>query len=104
MQEPDQTYSKCPDCQVEPGRSHEDGCDVARCTDCGWQRIGCLHVTTPIGWGEVWTGRWPGEVEVEAGLARNLNDLALKAGRGALVWSRQGQRWVDPELEAENAA
>lgn len=47
---------KCPDCKATPGTPHEDGCDVARCTVCGKQRITCEHSNKDVGWGEVWTG------------------------------------------------
>lgn len=35
------TTDKCPDCQVEPGQPHLDGCDVARCLTNGGQRLMC---------------------------------------------------------------
>jgi hypothetical protein len=83
----------CPDCQACPGDSHKDGCDVARCTVCGWQRISCDHGNTGLGWGAIWTGEWPGDVEVrEYGLA-DLNDLAMMAARGQLWWDGRVQRW-----------
>lgn len=31
----------CPDCGVEEGRLHEEGCDQERCTRCLRQRISC---------------------------------------------------------------
>jgi hypothetical protein len=36
-----QLHEKCGDCQVELGQRHHEGCDVARCTKCGGQRLGC---------------------------------------------------------------
>jgi hypothetical protein len=50
----------CPDCGVEPGWTHQPGCDVERCTHCGLQRIGCgssLHDPANA----FWTGYWPGD-------------------------------------------
>ena len=82
----------CPDCAVDPGELHDDGCDVARCTVCGFQRISCDHEDTDVGWGQVWTGQWPGDVEVAEGLASDLNDLHMKGITKALTWN--GERWV----------
>lgn len=48
---------KCPDCHAEPGKPHQDGCDIARCTICGKQRITCEHGTSNVGWGEFWSGQ-----------------------------------------------
>lgn len=81
----------CPDCGVVPSVPHVDGCDVARCTVCGWQRISCDHAESDEGWGAIWTGRWPGDIEVEEGLAPDLNALAERANLGELVWN--GERW-----------
>ena len=47
----------CPDCAVKPGQSHEWGCDVARCTKCGGQRLQC---DCELEKEEVWDGMWPG--------------------------------------------
>lgn len=46
----------CHDCHVAEGQPHEDGCDVARCTVCGQQRITCAHGGSDEGWGEIWNG------------------------------------------------
>lgn len=89
----------CGDCGVEPGWPHIDGCDVARCTECGWQRIGCEHEESALGWGQTWTGVWPGEAEChELGLIYAngdpmLNELAMMAHMGGVVWSKDQQRW-----------
>lgn len=67
----------CPDCGVEPGQQHEEGCDVARCVLCGAQDLGCgyhddeddlvrcsnTHEPLPAETMEKWTGVWPGIVE-----------------------------------------
>lgn len=68
--------TNCPDCAVEPGVRHQDGCDVARCTATGEQHLGCpgeLHAHDGREYGEhegrcqpeIWGGRWPGELECE---------------------------------------
>jgi len=65
------TTSDCPDCDVHPGTSHEDGCDVARCMATGGQMLQCdgrdeEYPCAEHDCGEdVWTGRWPGDAECE---------------------------------------
>ena len=106
---------ECNDCGADPGTPHQDGCDVARCTLCGWQRISCEHADGDGGWGQLWTGEWPGDVECrEVGLfgtresamhppmvkcepdhpdrTPDLNALIMLAAQGLLTWN--GQRWV----------
>jgi predicted Zn-ribbon and HTH transcriptional regulator len=39
---PRQSY-RCPDCGVEQGELHEDGCDVEQCPVCKLQLIRCDH-------------------------------------------------------------
>lgn len=87
---------RCPDCAARIGDRHVDGCDVARCTDCGRQALMCdEHYGCPM---QTWTGRWPGSVEIEAGLAKDLNHLAL-CGFGPepiLLWDRDLEQWRKP--------
>lgn len=66
----------CTDCHVLPGQPHDDGCDVARCTECGVQRIGCEHGSQDVGWGQIWTGEYPSSGHPLEG-----------------VWDRETQRW-----------
>jgi len=79
------------------GSPHVDGCDVARCTACGWQRISCEHEDSDEGWGQVWTGEYPGSAECrEHGLMLpdgwpDLNRLASLAHQGLVAWD--GTRW-----------
>lgn len=47
----------CPDCQVSPGEPHSSGCDRARCTVCGEQRITCKHGDGDEGWHEIYVPR-----------------------------------------------
>ena len=84
------TGRPCPDCAVSPGSQHDGGCDVARCTECGWQDLSCEH-NAPM---ELWTGEWPGDVEIAEGLATDHNDLANRHLSGELVWN--GTRLVRP--------
>lgn len=58
----------CPKCNVQPGKCHEYGCDVERCSCCGQQRISCEcaddECHDPCF--ARWTGFWPGEAEAFA--------------------------------------
>lgn len=54
--------AKCPDCGVEPGTPHHDGCDIEICTACKGQRMLCEcagHDPARA----AWTGEWPGKSE-----------------------------------------
>lgn len=51
----------CPDCHVQPGSAHAGGCDVARCSRTGTQRLMCPEYgsdspTHDCG-ADVWRGR-----------------------------------------------
>jgi len=48
----------CTDCGAELMHAHEEGCDVARCTWTGMQRIGCGE--THNHGADIWDGVWPG--------------------------------------------
>lgn len=118
--EPDQTPEleagagrHCPDCGIAPGQRHEEGCDVARCSVCGFQRLSCAHAEGE-GDGGIWSGEWPGLAECrefglyavfnpvggwltgcsprDEGAVEDTNTLMRMAARGALVWN--GERWV----------
>lgn len=78
----------CPDCAVAPGESHISGCDVARCTACGYQRISCEHGGSQAGWDALWTGIWPGELEA-VWYGVTLNDLYEPDYK----WDRRFQVW-----------
>ena len=106
----------CHDCGAAPGSPHDDGCDVARCMECGGQRISCKHYDSEIGWGQVWTGKWPGVAECEEfgwwvqdrcgeglgfvqcaadapGATADLNRLSSMAFSGQITWDRDAGRW-----------
>lgn len=66
----------CHDCKAKPGETHQDGCDVERCSVCGGQRIQCDCVDHDITFSR-WTGFWPGSLEANA-LGIDLNELYAK--------------------------
>ncbi len=103
----------CPDCAVAAGIEHEEGCDVARCLENGWQRLTCAGFGHDCG-EDVWTGDWPGDQECREfgwwvqdrcteglgwvpcapdapGAMEDLNRLHVEA-----VWSRESRRWILP--------
>lgn len=56
--------SICPDCGVNPGESHEIGCDIEVCSVCCGQKLGCAcEGHDPLQ--SKWTGQWPGVEECE---------------------------------------
>lgn len=105
MRPDDSSERTCGDCGVQPGQPHVPGCDVERCKNCGWQAIGCdcpspegEYASTLDGtFGEwkftIWTGRWPGKVEVEEYGLRDLNELAELCVQGLMTWDRDAERW-----------
>ena len=67
----------CPDCGVKPDEVHLNGCDVERCSVCGWQRLSCAgdkSKDTHDPKFSRWTGLWPGAAESEA-LGIDLNQF-----------------------------
>lgn len=89
----------CPDCAVAPGARHEQRCDVARCSECGRQYLGCdCRMSQPT----VWTGEWPGILECREfnlytepgsywGVMEDLNTLVSSP---AFEWDRSLERYV----------
>ncbi len=51
---------RCHDCGVAPGTAHNRHCDVARCLNCGGQRLSC---DCPQAGKDIWTGEWPGKAD-----------------------------------------
>ena len=49
----DKIQETCHDCKVELGERHLEGCDTARCSSCGCQRLTC---TCESGEPDIWTG------------------------------------------------
>ena len=80
----------CFDCAAAPGERHDEGCAVARCTVCGFQRIAC---DCEGGQPTVWTGRYPGLAEVEKYGYSDLNDLAARAHQGLMIWDSATEQW-----------
>jgi hypothetical protein len=99
---------KCPDCQVDPGCPHMEGCDVARCGNCGYQLL--FHDNECDNeYNTIWTGVWPGIEEChELNLwivyrdgekgdwtkTEDLNTLYNKALSGELTWDKGNSKWV----------
>lgn len=112
----------CPDCDVTVGQPHESGCDVARCPECGMQRIGCTEPGHDVDDDRaVWTGLWPGVAECrrygwyavfvpgdgwlsstpdQPGAVEDLNRLVRAGMTGELAWDRTAQEFVPPDLLA----
>lgn len=104
---------RCPDCAAAPGAPHIQGCDVARCKECGEQAIQCFeHADAPS---TVWTGSWPGNSEcvalglwcrwtppagwvpcrsTDADAQPDLNALTQLAATGTLRWDRTSEQFV----------
>lgn len=98
----------CPDCAMDVGAEHADGCDVARCLWTGHQRLSC-HGNHDCG-RDVWTGEWPGDSDAvrlefwcrwtasgwqqcgpdDDGARPDLNRLNEAHAR----WDREQRRWV----------
>lgn len=65
--------TKCPDCHVAPGTAHTGGCDVERCSACGFQAIGCgCERHDPVF--ARWSGIWPGYAEAQH-LGTDMNGI-----------------------------
>lgn len=50
---------KCPDCGVDVGKLHKDGCDVEKCPICGFQYFSCDCPDSADSERQVWAGEWP---------------------------------------------
>jgi len=101
------TQKYCPDCGVKIGVAHRDNCDVARCLECGSQRLSCDCAEPGA---QRWTGEWPGIAECrefgwyilfspsdgwtrcgadQIGATEDLNRLYIEA-----VWNKEQGRFV----------
>jgi hypothetical protein len=86
----------CPDCHVGIGQAHLEGCDVARCLATGLQRLG--HLRSCRCPRDVWTGRWPGEVECEEfGWMRGPGMPDLNRLLTTATWDPATCRWTRPD-------
>lgn len=83
----------CPDCWAKPREIHDPGCDVTRCSECGFQLLSC---GCPEGEPLVWDNYWPGDKEVEKYRLEDLNELYTRAVQGLLVWDRDTHEWKLP--------
>ncbi|MEV4861445.1 hypothetical protein [Streptomyces ossamyceticus] len=92
----------CPDCHVMPGRPHTDGCDNARCTACGEQRITCAHRGSDTGWGQIWDG--PTEPPAAPTQRRTLTLNCNTCGTGGItVWDDHVKACPGPPRDGEPA-
>ena len=80
---------RCPDCGVEIGEKHLDGCDVERCPNCGRQLItcGCSDEEVEKAGRMSWAGVWPG----------------VMACRKHNLWVRWGPGWIKCDKHHEGA-
>lgn len=108
----------CNDCGATPGTAHSEGCDIARCTLTGQQRIQhdcgphCDTCTCTPCDPDIWTGEWGGVAECREfgwysyfnaihgwmrceperpGAQPDLNRLLMEA-----VWNPATKRWDLP--------
>lgn len=72
-------HRSCPDCGVKPGQAHLDGCDVARCKECGGQAISCGHTSKNV---DIWDGLWPGTKECYERRLITYSDPNVLGGTG----------------------
>lgn len=105
----------CPDCSAEPGRPHEENCDVAVCLATGDQRLSCGALGTEHDGDcgeDIWTGQWPGLREctewgwwIQDRCSEGMGWVPCAPGAPGAVpdlfrlrrdaqWSPESQRWV----------
>jgi hypothetical protein len=70
----EEPLTNCHDCAAKPGQIHQDGCDVERCSVCGFQRLSCSCKEGHDKEFAKWTGHWPGS-DICHELRINLNDF-----------------------------
>jgi hypothetical protein len=86
----------CHDCGVAPGERHLEGCDVARCTSCGGQRLGC---DCKDGQPDVWTGVWPGIKECYEQKLICYDTCLYPSTNTEIGWSFDLNEWYDKVRE-----
>lgn len=96
------TMEKCADCQAEPNTAHADGCDWARCPECGEQQLMCEeHADSerPAMWHgidqreEVAHAKdWWTEV-VGIGRIEDFTRVLIASARGEIRWNPETQRY-----------
>jgi hypothetical protein len=94
----------CRGCGVAPEQAHEEGCDWAKCPECGEQRDwGCDHDSDQP---SIWHGIDPRAEVAQARewwttatgidhLVEDYTRVLVAIGRGDIDWDPQTQRYVD---------
>ena len=92
---------ECPGCRAAPSADHAEGCDHARCPECGEQDIMCGESERPARWygidqrAEV--ARKLGWWTTAVGIGHPVEDytrVLIADALGQITWDPQAQRYV----------